>query len=134
MIDGGWSPLNYVGDVTLVNNTAKTERFTLTGEEAIITAVGFMNGDDVARNVAVNLVTSANAHILYIGNYSGLAAADYAQYPHSKGATDEADHLRASHIPVANGNKIQFYFAAGGASTGGTGKIYVVGWKRRLPT
>lgn len=129
-----WSPINSRTSVTLVNNTAKTERVTVpAGEVWEIDAVGFKNGDDVARAVAVTVVDSSNADYLYLANHSGLAAADRAQYPHSKGATDEPDHLLSYPLYVAGGNKIQFYFAAGGASTGGTGDAVILGRKWRVP-
>lgn len=113
-------------DVTLVNNTAKTEIVTVpTGVRWYVFCGKVYNGDDVQRTCRVT-VTDASDEVL-------MKCLDFAV-----GATDEAffpnmDDVGANQLggagypfPLAAGWKIKFSFAAGGASAGGTAEIVLI--------
>jgi len=107
---------------TLVNNTALTITITVPNDEVWIYYGGYVrNGDDVMRAVQVELLNQSNIRIMWLFPATNLDALD---------SVNVSGNLSSNFIPqlpllLKPGWKIKFFFASGGASSGGTATVCV---------
>lgn len=119
---GGTIKSNHA-NVTLVNNTAKTETVTVpTGRRWYLFGGKIYNGDDVNRSCTI-FITDASDKVLMTLLKFTVAATDEGFYPNNDDLAANQVSDGAYPIPLLAGWKLKFTFAAGGASAGGTGEI-----------
>lgn len=110
-------------NVTLVNNTAKTQDITVpTGMRWYIFGGKVSNGDSVDRATYVRLQDGSANTILYLKSSATLAAGAEWNFPQH---ADNTSQIQGGSypLPALAGWVIRFYWAAGGASAGGTSQV-----------
>lgn len=123
--EGGDIISNYAA-VALVNNTAKTETVTVTSNQRwMIYAGHIMNGDDVGRDCRVYIDNGTNELYRLLLDNCG-ASGGYSFFPNSEALGANSCGNPRYPIPVIAGWRIVFYYAAGGASAGGSGSRAVI--------
>jgi len=121
---GGRRNLNRT-QVVFVNNTAKTVNITVpAGERWFLLWGKIINADDVARNCSVAIYDVDNAIIGTLRELAALAASGYELLKTVPGTISLLDP--SNPVILEAGDYVNFYWAAGGASAGGTGYIYLV--------
>jgi hypothetical protein len=113
---------NRVTSLTLVNNTAKEVLFTVpAGERWMLISAKYTNPDDVNRAVTLELHKEA-AKTNYIKKYQSgtVNAGAIQQYPSGALANTTQNQSAIPYELLGAGNTLRLYFAAGGASAGGT--------------
>lgn len=111
--------------VTLVNNTAKTVDLTVPSNERWIPRHGYIkNFDDVTRTCRVQIYNDDDVRIGFLLYDTAIVAAGYQIFPNKAQSSSREldDQLELIMLP---GWYIRFQWDAGGASTGGTGNIYM---------
>lgn len=114
-------------DVTLVNNTAKTETITVpTGKRWKILSAKLNNADNVNRDCSIQVTDpSNNVHTILVPTTT-VAANGILYFPSADHDTTGGCYAQGSSLPIVNQfEKIKFVWAAGGASAGGSAKIYL---------
>lgn len=110
-----------VNSVTVANNTAKTEKYTVPDDTIwVIEFIRAVNPDDVARDIYIRIwkesaLTNKIANIAY-----GAAGAGGDIVFPSVGSIGAAYSENPMAMTLGAGETIEIYWAAGGASTGGT--------------
>lgn len=111
-----------VTSITLANNTAKTvDKAPGIGKKWLLLGFKFTNPDDVARDVNVIKYKEAakTNQIKVLFSESGIAASAYRQWPEA--ASNNLIQKRPPWPEILNeAETLEFAWAAGGASAGGT--------------
>ena len=119
---GGRVVNNYAEGV-LVNNTALQRIITVPSDTFWLVSGGFMqNGDSVTRTCRVNMEDASTNVILRIADDT-VATTDLMALPNNKA---DKYNFGGGLIFAAAGYRFNFYWTAGGASTGGTSKSSLV--------
>lgn len=112
---------NFDDAVPLVNNTIKELELTVpAGKRWFLMGGYFTNGDDVARNSSVS-ITDGTDTILWLRASSAMA--DGATYLYPTTVASNSNIMPTGMFVLDAGWTIKFYWAAGGASTGGNSTI-----------
>ena len=119
---GGEIKANYTA-VTLVNNTAKNQAVTVPANKRWFLWGGFAdNADDVARSFKISLFDADDQLIMRLIRSQSLAGPGEIMYPNTEATILQTGH-GAYPIVMDAGWYLAFYWAAGGASTGGTSHV-----------
>ena len=114
---GGLILSNY-GTTVLANNTANSRTLTVpNGKRWILFGGDIYNADNVARACTVRIVSATDEQIVYFFNGVSIGAGAHGPYPSISLAGGLSTVIS---LPLKEGWKIYFYWAAGGASAGGT--------------
>jgi len=108
------------GNVTLENDTAKILDLTVPkGKKWIIYDICVQNGDDVARTIWAGIRDENGNPLAYFGSAASVNAGSYTTLT---GFCPTSATLYTGRVPmpIKGGNKLRIYWAAGGASSGGT--------------
>jgi len=110
-----------VNAVTVVNNTGKTEKFTVPDDTVwVVDSIRAVNPDDVARDIYIRWwKESALTNKISNLSYGGAGAGGDIVFP-SVSSIGVAYNENPTPIVMGAGETIEVYFSAGGASTGGT--------------
>jgi len=122
-----------VYSLTLANNTAKTNNYTVPDDTLwVLQSVRMTNPDDVQRTINMRLYKTS-AKTSEIGLLSSVAAAAGAaiMYPNT-GSGSATFLVPRENLVLFAGNTLEITWAAGGASSGGTDADGVVIFYRRL--
>lgn len=129
----GGSVEDSVTSITLANNTAKTQDKSVETDTLwVVENIKITNPDDVQRNVRIEVYKEAAKTnlICYLKGTTTLAAGATLNIPTKATASTEEGVLP---MTLGPGNTISVYWAAGGASTGGTDADGLVIHYRKLP-
>jgi len=111
--------------VALVNNTEKTHTVTVPAGKRWFLQGGLVtNGDDVDRNLTISVTDGTNV-MYYIRASSNLVAAQACAYPTMQSLATNTQFPGKGMI-LDPGWTVTFYWAAGGASTGGNSTVTAV--------
>ena len=110
-------------EVVLVNNALKTQNITVPANSYWMLYGGkYDNADDVARDCSAKLYNENDKLILELDYKAGMLASAIRNFP-----TREVDVMAKSFpIPMKPGWYVQFHFAAGGVSAGGTSEVILL--------
>ena len=110
--------------VVLANNTAKSQDFTVpTGKRWYVLGGRIHNADDVARNAEILVYDSANDVMAYFMALASVGAGGVKMFP-DQVATANVFGFKQPYIMEA-GDYVRMNWAAGGASAGGTSKVFL---------
>ena len=108
-------------EVTLVSDTDKLQTLKVPpGKRWLLFFGAIYNGDSVNRACAVTIYNSAGKQLasLFSGSITTLKV---GFFPSVATASGDANQIQiCGPLPVKEGDYIEFYYAAGGASAGGT--------------
>ncbi len=119
-----WTGDQGAEDVILVNNTTKDYRVTVPqGEEWDVLGGLIHNADDVGRNCSVQAFAQGGTELATFELYGLRGAGSYWSFPRNNQIAKETPRYP---VRMKVGDYVRFYWAAGGASTGGTAKIKLI--------
>ncbi len=122
-VSGMGRKVNNEAPSTLVNNTVLTRTISVpTNARWLLYGGKAFNADNVAR--VLTILADDGTNRLFILYTKTLGATTRMTYPHND--SGEIDMLTEYPIPLSEGDRISFTFAAGGASAGGTARTSAV--------
>jgi hypothetical protein len=120
--------------VTLVNNTAKTVLITVPSDTVwVIQSIRVTNPDNVTRDTYLRLwkevgMTTKIANLYY----AALNTVTDFMYPNPNAVGNTYMEQPAENLVLGPGMTLEIYYAAGGASAGGTDAYGIVVFYREL--
>lgn len=110
-----------INSVTVANNTAKSETFTVPDDTVwVVDSIRAVNPDDVARDIYIRwFKESALTNKISNLMFGASGAGGDIVWPNTA-AIGASYNENPPSIVMSAGETIEIYFAAGGASTGGT--------------
>lgn len=105
--------------VTLSDNTTKIVDLTVPlGKIWKVHAIMMHNGDDVSRNLEVQIINSSSFLLHYVSYASSVSSGDYREMISYESSTVGKHPFKP--LIIKGGNKLRLKWNAGGTSSGGT--------------